>query len=416
MDEADRKPGTAVVRAGVDGKVYGWAGGQYYRMLGGQSEKIDKAELPTFARTGALGWGVKSGVLPDKRTVSLDLPERYITVTTPEGKETRHDFEYQSGGAAVSSLVAGPDGMIYGSTNHPMHFFRYDPHGDKLTDLGPVARVGGGNFCAMDTQGQYIAASSYSYGIFHLFDTTRPFNGGFGEDPNPRELAEWKQDICRPRATLAHPDGKHLLMAGFAGYGFCGGGLGLYNLDTEEATLITHENLIPNESTIALKALPDGNIIGGTSISAPGGGHTTSTEGTLWIMDWATKKVVFRTNPVPGAAEIVSLLVGPDGLVYGVASGGKLFAFDPQQRQVVQQADLSEYGGIPRSNLVLGPDNMIYAIFGGGIVKIEPGTLAVTKLADTPMGVGAAAVLKDGRLYFASGANLWSYDVPGLVK
>ncbi|MEN6301202.1 MAG: hypothetical protein ABFD96_00665 [Armatimonadia bacterium] len=417
VPEGERKLGTAVVWHGVDGRVYGLAGQQYYRMFGGQGEKIAQAEVPAKAPSGAFGWGVTSGTLPDKRVAKLNLPERYVEVTNPATNETRRvSFTFESGGAQITSLVQGPDGNVYGSSAHPMHFCRYEPGADRLTDMGPVKRVGGGNFCAMTTQGQYVVAASYAYGIFHLYDTKRPFNGGFGDDPNPFEIAEWHSDICRPRAVLAHPDGEHVLMAGFAGYGMVGGGLGIGSIKGEPPVLITHENLIPNESTVCLRALADGTVIGGTSVGAPGGGHVAATEGTLWMLDWATKKVSFRMNPVKGASEIQSLEVGSDGMVYGLTSGSKLFVFDPKTRTVVNEQDLSQYGGLPRPAMVLGPDKVIYAALSKAILKIEPGTYKVTKLAEAPMGVSSGLALVKGRLYFASGARVWSYEVPGLAK
>lgn len=412
IPEEERKVGTATVYKGKDGKVYGIAGELFYRLFEGKGERIKRAELAPSAPSGAICWGQATAEFPDGRRIRYNLPERWIEVFDSKTNQSRRiTFDYKCGGSYITSLVAGPDGKVYGSTCHPMHFFYYSPEKNELKDLGPVARVGGGNFCAMATQGKYIAAPSYARGIFHIFDTTKPFNGGTGDDPNPREVAEWPQDICRPRAALAHPDGKHVLMAGFAGYGFCGGGLGIYNLETKEATLITHENLIPYQSTVTLTALPDGNLVGGTSIAAPGGGHPVAKEGVLYIFDWPTRKVIFQTSPVPGASEVSCVKVGPDGLVYGLASGSRFFVFDPKARKVIHQEDLSAYGGVLRASLILAPDKNFYAVFTRTIVKIEPGTFKHTKLADAPRTITVGSALLHGRIYFACGAHLWSYDL-----
>ncbi|MHB8993814.1 MAG: NHL repeat-containing protein [Armatimonadota bacterium] len=410
MDESERKLGTAQVFLGKDGKAYGIANGQYYRLFEGKGEKIERSAAAEKLPAGAFGWGVKSVTLADGRTAVLNLPENYIEVSAKGAETKRFPIDHESGGAQVTSLVVGPDSCVYTSSAHPMHFSRYDPKADKLTDMGPVNRVGGGNICAMATQGQYLAGASYALGIFHVFDTKQPFNGGYGEQPNPREVAVWKEDICRPRTCIAHPDGRTILMAGFAGYGMVGGGLGMYDLQSEKATLITHEDLISNESTIAMRALPGGDIIGGTSIQAPGGGHTTAKTATLYILDWKTKQVVFKINPVPDAVEIVSLEIGPDGLVYGLATGSRLFVFDPKIRKIVHQADLAEYGAVPRQALVLA-DGKLYAALSKSIVQIAPGTFEVAKIADAPKGISAGAVYTGGRLYFASRARLWSYEL-----
>jgi hypothetical protein len=361
-----------------------------------------------------MGWGNTRGVFPDGRILkNYNLPEKWLEIEDPKSKKVqRITFHYESEGVSITSLVAGPDGRVYGSTAHPMHFFAYTPAKNTLEDWGPVPRVGGGNFCALAVQGKYIAAPSYSHGIFHLFDTTRPFNGGMGREPNPRELASWPEDICRPRAALAHPDGRHVLMAGYAGYGRCGGGLGIYDLVTGQATLITHTDLIPNQSTITLKALPDGDVIGGTSVETPGGGHPAAREGVVYLMDWKTRKVVFQTVPVPGARDVFSLEVGPDGRVYGLASGSEFFVFDPKDRKVVHRERLSAFGGLPRPALLRGADDQIYALFTKAIVRIHPGEFRHEKLADTPGQVSAGIALQRGRLYFAINSHLWSYHIP----
>ncbi len=419
VPESERVLGTGRVFTSKDGEVYGVADKQWYCLSDGRGEKVGKEEAwKVSPRIPAISWGQTTGTFPDGRTVKYNLPDRWLQVDDPKtGKSRRIPIDYKSGGAMITSLVGGPDGKVYGSSCHPMHFFVFDPQKTELKDLGPVHRVGGGNFCAMAVQGKYIAAASYSHGIFHLFDTTRPFNGGVvapsapNDAPNPRELAEWPKDICRPRTVLAHPDGRHVMMAGYAGYGLCGGGLGIYNLETQEAALINHENLIPNQSTITLKALRDGNLVGGTSISAPGGGHPLAKEGVLYILDWPSRKVVYQTAPAPGAAEVSSLEVGPDGLVYGLAGGARFFVFDPKSRQVVHQDDLSAYGGVPRPALINGPDGNIYAIFTKAVVKIEPGTFRHVKLADTPVDIGAGIAVVGGRLFFAGGACVCSHDL-----
>ena len=79
-------------------------------------------------------------------------------------------FDYTSEGAGITSLIAGPDGRIYASTCHPMHFVAYDPEQDQLEDWGPVPRIGGGNFCAMAVQGPYVFAGAYCGGFFYQYN------------------------------------------------------------------------------------------------------------------------------------------------------------------------------------------------------------------------------------------------------
>ena len=412
LDENERKQGTAAVFLGSDGKAYGIANNQYYRMFQGKSEKIEEAVAAKKASTGAIDWRKESVKLADGRGVKLDLRNAYIEVSTDGSKTSRMPIKFKSGGAQVTSLIVGPDGYIYGSSAHPMHLFRYYALTDQLNDLGPVNRVGGGNFSAMAVQGQYLAAASYPYGIFHIFNTKEPFNGGYSSPPNPWEAAIWSRDIARPRACIPHPDGRTVLMAGFGSYGFTGGGLGMYDLLARKATLITQADLIPGESTISMRILPNGDVIGGTSIEAPGGGHVSAAQATLYILDWKTRKLVFKTHPLPGMREIISLEIGPDGLVYGLGSGSKFFVFDPNTRRVVHRnnLDISRYGDVPRQALVIA-DGELYAAMTKTLIRVEPKTFQLTKIINMPPGVTTAAVYAVGRLYFACGAHLWSYDL-----
>ncbi|MFW5868254.1 MAG: hypothetical protein ACOCX2_10585 [Armatimonadota bacterium] len=409
--EEERVHGSGHVRRGTDGEVYGRAADTWWRLRGGQAEVVAAEDVPAAAPTGAIDWGQRTAPLPGGTVATLDLPERELTIAPPEGEPRLVEFDYESEGANITSVAAGPDDNIYASTSHPMHLVRYDPAADELTDLGHVPQIGGGNMCAMTTAGDGLYAASYAGGQVWRYDPTLPFQPLSEDAPNPVELAQYKQDLCRPRACVADDTERWVISGGYAGYGLVGGGLAVHDRETGETELLTHEDVIEFESTITMRFLPSGHLIGGTSISAPGGGHPQSDEGTLYILDLESREVIYQTNPVEGAPDVFSIEVGPDGLVYGLASGSRFFVFDPQSREVIHREDLSEYGGLPRQTLVLGPDGNIYATFTSAIVRITPGTFEHEKLADPPKGIGAGAVIVEGRLYYASGSHLWSYDL-----
>jgi streptogramin lyase len=409
LSEAQRTVGSATVYTAEDGKAYGSAGGQWFRLFEGKAEAIDKAQAGKAAPGGHIGYGGRTGNWGDGRSWSVNLEQGWVEVKGPGDQAARRiALTYRSGGAQITSLVAGPDGKVYASSAHPMHFVCFDPQAGKMSDLGPVKGVGGGNFCAMAVQGRFVCAPSYSSGIFHLFDTTQAFNGGHGDAPNPRELARWPEDICRPRTTAAHPDGRHVFMAGFAGYGRVGGGLGCADLETGQTTLVRHEQLIPSQSTIALQVLPDGNLVGGTSVEAPGGGHTQATEAVLYVYDWQKQVVLYQCVPVAGARDIICLEVAADGRVYGLAAGGRFFVFDPKARAIVHQDDFGAFGGPLRSGLQRQPDGLLYAACSGAVVRIDPATCKAEVIAKPPQPVSAGMAILGGRVYVACRAEVWS--------
>lgn len=551
LKDDDRVHGTARVYPTTDGAAYGLAGEQFYRLSEGRATPIERAEAAPRLRVGQ-----SRTQFPDGRhIIRYDLPGRRIEIQHPKTEKVRAiEFDYQSEGVGLTSLGEGPNGIVYGSTCHPMRFIVLDMKKGTLEDWGSIPSAG--NFCAITHQGDFVIGAQYSKGELWAYDVKKPWNPfrrrktfgiparqlitlgeckdghftyltshdvvffhgdkfgaegtfrlmaptdgpyylhiapyrsrkyctvqflfdgkeigepyvatcdktGLGEllvygpldlkagehrltmkplraktqEPwcavcsvelgkqkrehlvvegasHPTVLAKWKRDICRPRTALAHPDGKHVMMAGYAGYGLCGGGIGIVNLETKEETLLTAEkDLLPGHSCITLKTLPNGDLVGGTSVAAPGGGHATAKEGELFIVDWETKKLTYHTVPVPSDGHIISIQVLADGLVYGLSSKSVFFVFDPSSREVVHSESFKDYGAVPRHALQIGPDGKLYAMLRKAIVRVHPGTFRHEKLAEPPVDITAGGALVNGKLCFANVSHVWTYDVPGL--
>lgn len=407
--EAERGSGSASVVTGTDGAVYGEADGRHFRLRGGQWEQIDATAVPAAVPSGAGRFQNREATLSDGRRITCILPERRLLVETAADAAIQEiEIKFQSGGAFITTLAVGPDGRIYGSTAHPMHFFRYDPVAREIADLGAIKAIGGGNIAALAAQGRYISGPAYAWGDFFVFDTERPFAPEAAEHPNPRVPVRFARHITRPRACVAHTDGVHVIAAGFMENGLIGGGLGIVNVETGESTLLTHEQVVPRHSTHTLRVLPSGDLVGGTSVHGAGGGHATEKEGVLYVMDWTRREVVFQTVPVPGAIEVFSLELGADGLVYGLASGAQFFVFDLTRRVVVKCEDLSALGELVRPALGRGPDGTVYGVLSRSIFRIEPADHRVTVLARPPVPITAGLAIQGDRLYFASQAHVWS--------
>jgi len=427
IPEEDRGHGHGHVHPGTDGKVYGFClnnKSRWYRFYEGTATPIEASEAAPRLDVGTIDWTLKRGRFPDGRRITYNMPERWLDVTDPDSGDVRRiEFDYQSGGALLTSLGEGPNGMVYASSCHPFRLLGLDTNSQELHDMGTIRRIGGGNFGAITHQGNFVVAPQYAGGYLWGYDITAPWNpqkrdeapGASADTANPRVLAQWERDIYRPRTILAHPDGNHVVMGGYAAVGLCGGGLGIYDLETGEQTLLTADNdLLPGHSCITLKALPNGDLVGGTTIGAPGGGHTTATEAELFLLDWQTKQMAFHMVPVPGDDNIISIQVAADGLVYGLSGNSTFFVFDPNTRELVHSESFREYGGVPRHALQVGADGKLYAMMSKAIVKIIPGTFAHEKLADAPMGITAGGALVNGLLCFASGSHVWSYQLAGL--
>jgi hypothetical protein len=418
-DESKRKVGNAFVYLSQDGHVYGreFASSEspLLKLENGAATPVPENPFPPKATTGAISWGSVLSEFPDGgKIVDFSLPEKFAVVEL-NGKTQRITFDYESSGAAISSLIAGPDRKIYGSTNHPMHFFVLDPGGAQggstLRDLGPIKEIGGGNFPAFAVSGKFIVGASYSSGSAYEFDTSQPWQiAENGQTINPRLLGKWKE-VTRPRAALALPNGD-ILFGGYGAYGVTGGGLIVYDAKAKTASAILSEKLLPGHSIVALRLLDNKTIIGATSIEAPGGGHVVAREAELFLMNAATHEVAFRTAPVAGARAIYGLEIGDDGKVFGLTDGAQFFVFDPQTRTVIHRADWKNWGApfSPGNPLWRGADGNVYAALGNNLLQIQP-DYGAQKIADLPAPITAGGVLLNGRFYFASGAQLWSIAV-----
>lgn len=422
--EAERRTGSGSVYIGIDGNVYGrgYPNGPVYRLQGGVAHP--SAAIPPAEGAGGISWGSSQPRFPSGgRVIDFNLPERRARVANPDGTTVEITFDYASDGSEITRLVAGPDGRIYGSTSHPMHFIVFDPATQSLEDWGHIERIGGGNFPGMAAQGRYVVGGAYANGSLYAYDTTQPWNvSPIPSRSNPRLLAEYPGPISRPRTVHAYPDGKTVIMGGFAGYGLVGGGLAIYDLEENRGRLIPNHQFIPGHSAVTLRTLPTGELIGGTSVEAPGGGHPVATVAKLFIFDLATDTVVFEMEPVPdrtvfgtarlpGEREVVSLEVRDDGLVYGLTGGSQFFVFDPQRREVIHRANVSTWGSPVRTDqsFVKAPSGEIYAVLSRGILRVDPDTFAFEPIATPPTPITAGLALVDGVLYFASGSHFWSY-------
>jgi hypothetical protein len=270
---------------------------------------------------------------------------------------------------------------------------------------------------AADSVGDKIFTAEYSGGLLSVFDASRPWTGeGKEAAANPRILAEYAPDINQPYAALVHPDGVHVLMSGWPGYGYVGGGLAIYDLKTGESQLIRHTELVRDQSTYQLAALPTGDVVAGTNISGGHGTRPVAKEGMLYILDWKTKTVTYRTVPVPGAEGVDGLVTAGDGLVYAITTPPTFFVFDPATKNIVHRQDLTQYGKIAYNGLRTGPDGRIYAVMAKALLRITPGTFAVEKLATPPAPTRAGTAVVGGRLYFIIGTHLWSLGLPREAK
>lgn len=415
--EGERKHGRGVAWRGTDGQVYarphhegGW------RVLNaGVAAPIGEPPVrPAPTRSGAQGALIQA--LPaGQRIRTFDVPGRTLLVADAQGQARRINFDYETEGCTIHSIVLGPDGNIHGSTGHPLCWFTFDPEEGAFKGHWRLKGYAG-HLNALAVQGGLVYGGRYTRGSLYAYDPSRPWDDRAEENPNPWLAAQARAaDLNRPHALLAHPGGE-LVLAGTPGYGRVGGGILFYDPRTDGAEMLSHKEILPNHSTMALIALPDGNLLGGTTVRPGTGGESLAHEAELYIMDFAERKVLWHGPPVPGAASVADLVLGPDGLAYGLTGGPQatFFAFDHQARETVHVEAMEGHGraagGQAPRIMAIGSDGLIYALFVKAIVRFEPGTFRHELLAEPPVPIRAGILLHEGRLYFTHGSRLWSWD------
>ena len=418
VPEAARGNGAGEVYRGKDGKVYAKAPGWgWHALSGGEATPIETPAEPAPARA--------TDIFADgSRCVDFDVHNRTLRILDRGAADPRElKFDYKSVGPNIFSMVAGPDSRIYGATGLPLRIWRFDPDRGEMKDWG-LGRHGG-HANQFVRQGERLYAGVYSSGSLIELDPSKPIDDApIDKSANPRQLHGYKYGyggdpdmFGRPHAMLAHQDGAHVVLGGNPARARVGGGLLIYNVKTGEEIVLKPEQLVPDQGVHAVAALPDGDLIIGTTTEAATGGSSTATAAMLYRLDWESKQVTGRWTLEPPAAAVHDLVVAGDGRVYGLAAGERLFVFDPKSGAFVHDEVLSNYGKLTGSQaprtMAIGPDGGIYALFDKAIARIEAGTFAHREIARSDREITAGIVIRKNRLYFACGSHLCSYDLSG---
>ena len=216
---------------------------------------------------------------------------------------------------------------------------------------------------------------------------------------NPCILGTWKNLVTRPRTVAVHPSGDYVVVGGYANYGLTGGGLGIHNLKTGENTEIANEDVIPGESCICMEFLPDGNLIGGTSMDAPGGGHLLSQTGSVFVLDWNARKVD-RFVHMEKATNVIAIAYW-NGVIFAGANDNKLHVIDPATMKILASYDVHTGGYMLRNGLQKSEDGKeLYLVMNKEIFKINPKTNAPDEYMIPSAGITGGGPIFGDRLYF----------------
>jgi streptogramin lyase len=418
IPEDERQEGAGSVFRGLDGKVYASAPGWGpYALHGGTATRVDEAAARAPHPTRS------PEQFPDgAQLATMDVYNRVMLVVEPGGDTTREvPFDYDSPGVNIYTMTAAPDGTLWGSTGLPLRLWRFDPATDGIENWGLGNHRGHAN--QMIRQGGKLYGAVYSSGSLIELDPSRPIDDApIRESSNPIHLHgyeygfEGNPDMFgRPYALLAHPDGRHIVMGGNPARARVGGGMLIYDLETGDETVLLPEELVPGQGVNALAALPNGDLIVGSTTAAATGGQTGATDAVLYRIGWECRDVVERWTITPPAGAVHDLVVGGNGLVYALAAGNRFLVFDPDVGKVLHDEEVTAYGNLtgsqaPRS-MAIAPDGNLYVLFRDAIARINPETFAHQEVGRPGVPISAGIAIVEDRLYFASGPRLLSLDL-----
>lgn len=405
-----RQRGNTSGYVGTDGKVYmnadGWG---WHEMSNGVAIAID--EPPVEAQSN------QPDTFPDgSRYTGADVADRTLHILDAGADEPREvHFDYESSGVNIYTLVAGPDNKVHGATGIPLRIWKFDPDTGEMENRG----LGGnrGHINQFVRQGDRFFGAIYSSGEVVEYDPLQPYDGvSMKESVNPRLVHsdEAARDLYgRPHAVLAHPDGRHILVGGNAARVILGSGLLIYDAETEEGTILDRTDLIPDQGINTLVALPEGDVLVGTSTKPPTGGVGDVPETAVVYRLNLERRVITDQWPMqPSTPAVRDMVVMPNGLVYGLAEPNRFFVLDPEKGVFLHDEVVTGYGNVsgwqaPRC-MTVGPDDNIYALFSEAIVCLSPKTLAHREIARPEVPVTSGIAIVGGRLYFGSGPRLFS--------
>lgn len=394
LPDARKRPGIMQVVRRTDGVVYAYDG-WWLRLDGFVATPVAGNSGPT----------VPSITLADGRHVTYKVGS--VSVQKQNGKAVEFTMRYQGKSLNIFRLGLGPDDRLYGSTGMPGHFFWASPENDKWEE---IANAGGGEIYSFLSWRDKLICADYSFASpIIIYKPDKPWKPGLKSEDNPWQIHYMGESAgWRPMAMIVGPQ-KKVYIGAISDYGHLGGPLCVF--DPETGKLDQYSNVVQDQSVVALAVTAEGIIVGGTTIEGGGGSHPTQAEAKIFLWDPIKREKIFEAVAVSRNSSIEALCVGQDGLVYGFASNGVMFVFDPHARKIISTI-LNNLGHVIYNSIGRGTDGNLYGLYTGGIFTIDEQQPTIKRIAAYPPGVTGGFAIRGKRIYFTSGPQIVSYLLP----
>jgi hypothetical protein len=389
IDEMDMK---AVSQPGQNNRFY------YTYRSGLYSRDINLPQQAPIKHADNVG-SANALRLVNRQLLILNTDAEYLVLDLDNDKLSRNKLNVPGQPIAIQSIMKGPDGRIWSGGYLAGGHAAYDPKTNITTSYPGLHQTEG-----MTVKDQFIYFGIYPKGLMYEYDSHKPWDI---KASNPRFLGQIP-DQSRPFAVLNDAESGKIFFGMVPEYGMLGGSLVSY--DTNEGKLQSHGVPEKDQSIVSL-TYANHLVWAGTTVSGGLGIMPSTQEAKLFSWDVQKGLKLDEFIPVPGAKAITSMIIGPDGNIWGMASG-KLFVFDPIAKKLIKSKQIYQ-AGILRSHvwrdafLVLHPSGKIYGTGSNQLFRVDPKTLDHEFIEKS---ASLLAMDEMGRIYFHRSAELWRYD------
>jgi hypothetical protein len=308
----------------------------------------------------------------------------------------------------IHFLRADPQGGVTGGPNFGQTLFRFDPKRSLLHNTPQVVDGGGEVYDGRWVDGKfYFVAYAGGYlGVWNPNEEWDQWNG-----VNPRVLHAYNTaadgGLIRPVGGLVVGPQGRLYSAWSAQYGKMAGGLGEYDLKTNQSRSWTNEIFAP-DMAIGSIAADDKYVYGVTSNSFSGIAPPHKPV-VFWVFDPIAEKVVFKETLANALDRPAVVRVPETGNIW-LAEPAGLRRFDVATLKFAPAISWPREAGAPAS--ISASDargNSAWFTANQVVVRLDDSAKpTATSVFAAQEGIGALAAGDDGQLYFTQGVNVWS--------
>lgn len=271
----------------------------------------------------------------------------------------------------IRSLHTGPDGMIdIGLSYNAGTMVRFDPVGDRFVRHRPGTTSQTHSHLNLDGK---IYFGTYSKAVLHEYDPAAPYD--FGRNPRVVvSLGEQRQDRIFGLAAAGH----RVAFGTLGRRGQASGRFGFFDPGT--GLVEDHGEILPGHSINALW-VHGWTLYGGTSVDTPGA-PPVEPAALVFAWDLETDRLLWSETLSDDVATIANIVGSADGGLWLLTTQGTLVEYDPARRRTVRSIDVAPPGGHHGlSSLVLAPDGCVYGAAGSErVFAVDPSDGAVRDL------------------------------------